>query len=168
MTRSVPRSITLAAFVLLAWFLFFSPKGLFARSGARKEVTRILISATVPADPAPQGACAGSVAHCVTLTWTAPTTVVGGGAITGTLSYDAFRSTTSGSGYTKITTAPVSADTFEDDNVTGETTYFYVVVAYQTIGTSAPVASNNSTQTSATGLPISAPNPPTGLQAVSH
>jgi hypothetical protein len=168
MKRSIPRGITLAAFALLIWFLFLMPSGMFARSGVRKEASRILISVTVPVAPAPQGACAGSVAHCVTLTWTAPTAVVGGGAITGTLSYDVYRSTTSGSGYTKITTVPVSAAAYEDDNVVGGTTYFYVVVAYQTIGTVTASGSANSAQASATGLPIPTTNPPTGLLAVSH
>jgi hypothetical protein len=162
------RSAGIASCLLLLLALLAPPSGLFAKSGGRKEVSRILISVTVPADPAPTGACAGTIAHCVTLTWVAPTTRVGGGAITGTLTYDVYRSTTSGTGYVKITTAPVSGTTYEDDNVTGGTTYFYVLVAYETINGSVSGTSTNSAETSATGLPIPPPNPPTGLQAVSH
>lgn len=129
--------------------------------GRTTEVSRFTISAVVPAEPAPTGACAGTFVHCVILLWTAPTTVVGGGAITGTLTYDVSRSTTSGSGYVKITTAPVSTLTFEDDNVVSGTTYFYVVVAYQTISGTVSAASANSPQSPAALVPpVTPPNPP--------
>jgi hypothetical protein len=52
--------------------------------------------------------------------------------------------------------------------VTGGVTYYYVVVAYQTVGTATSAASANSAQVSATGLPIPAPNPPQAPQVVSY
>lgn len=128
------------------------------------EVSRYTISAVVPAEPTPTGVCAGVAIHCVILTWTPPTTNANGGALTGSLTYDVSRTTTSGSGYVKITTTPVSTSTFEDDNVVSGTTYFYVVVAYQTTSGTVSGASANSVQSSAILVPpVTPPNPPTGL-----
>ena len=140
-----------------------------AAKNTRIEVFRDSVSATVPVAPAPTGACAGTFIHCVTLTYAAPTADTNGNPIAGPLTYDVFRSTTSGTGYVKISSSPISALNFEDDNVVGGTTYFYVVVAYQTVNGSVLGPSANSTQVSATGLPIpGVPNPPTTPAAVSH
>jgi hypothetical protein len=140
----------------------------FAASPQRQTTQRFPeIKITVPVSPAPTGACAGSVAHCITIAWTPSTKDTQGNALTGTLTYDVLRSTTSGSGYTKITAAPTSSTTYEDDTATPGQTYYYVVVANMTIGT-AVSTSANSPQASATALPIPIPNAPSGATATSQ
>jgi hypothetical protein len=63
--------------------------------------------------------------HTVSLSWNASTSVVAG--------YNVYRSTTSGTGYTKLNTSLVPALSYFDDNVaTG--TYYYVTTAVDDIG----------------------------------
>ena len=162
------RLIGFAAGLVLLLCSLAAPGSVFAKAGERAEVSRIRITAVVPATPAPTGACAGTAVHCVILTWVPPTLDTSGGTIQGALTYDVLRSTTSGSGYVKITTAPVSAITFEDDTVTSGKTYFYVVVAYETISGTVSPASSDSTQASAFVPPVTTPNPPTAVTATGH
>jgi hypothetical protein len=155
-------------FLVLLTF-FATPWRAVFGSNSRLEVARYEMKTTIPAIPAPAGACSGSTMHCVSLGWSAPTADINGNPVAGPLTYDVFRSTTSGTGYVKISAVPVSSLTFEDDNVVGGTTYFYVVVAYQTVNGTVFGPSANSNQVSATGLPIpGVPNPPTAPAAVSH
>lgn len=116
----------------------------------------LAIPPSTTAAPPPVGLCSGSYVHCINLSWTPPTLDVNGDPITGTITYDAYRSTTSGGGYTKISISPISSAAFEDDAITGGVTYYYVVVAYQTIGVDTSSPSANSSQIAAAGLPIPA------------
>jgi len=85
----------------------------------------------------PTGATATAGNALVSLTWTAPA-----GAASG---YNIYRSTTSGTGYTKVNTSAVTAASYTDTGVTNGTTYYYVVTAINSTGESA-----YSTQASAT------------------
>jgi fibronectin type 3 domain-containing protein len=67
--------------------------------------------------------------HSVGLTWTERDPSVTG--------YNVLRSTTSGSGYVRINTAPVETVAYTDAGVSGSTTYFYVVTALSSGGESA-------------------------------
>ena len=60
--------------------------------------------------------------------------------------YDIYRSTTSGSGYSKINTNQLSLSTYSDSNISGGTTYYYVVTASDLTGNE----SINSSQVSVT------------------
>jgi len=61
------------------------------------------------------------VTHSVLLTWNASTSVVSG--------YNVYRSTVSGSSYTKINSSLVAVLTYTDTTVQNGTTYFYVTTA---------------------------------------
>jgi len=61
------------------------------------------------------------VQHSVSLTWSASTSTVAG--------YNIYRSTVSGSGYTKINSSFVTILTYTDSTVLSGTTYFYVTTA---------------------------------------
>src|SRR5262249_48126581 len=68
----------------------------------------------------------GVVQHSVSLAWLASTSTVSG--------YNVYRSTTSGSGYTKINTSLVGSLAYTDSNVTSGTTYYYVTTAVGSSG----------------------------------
>ncbi|NOV01767.1 fibronectin type III domain-containing protein [Paenibacillus planticolens] len=89
---------------------------------------------TIPAPSAPTGLTATAGDAQVALTWT---------AVSGAASYNIKRSTTNGSGYTQFGTSVTAS--YTDTSVTNGTTYYYVVEATNTAGTSAA-----STQASAT------------------
>jgi fibronectin type 3 domain-containing protein len=102
------------------------------------------------APTAPTGLAATAGSAQVALTWTASS---------GATSYSVQRSTTSGGPYTSVRTQ--AAPTYTDTSVTNGTTYYYVVSAVNTAGTSA-----NSNQASATPTaPGIVPAVPTNLQA---
>lgn len=136
--------------------LFAAPQGQHVI--ATKTFAPVTVSMAVPA----VNVCAGGAPHCVSLSWVAPTANTDGSAIAGAVTYDVMRATVSGGPYTKVTTAPISTVTFEDDTVLGGATYFYIVVAY---GNNSTSPSANSNQASV-ALPQSPINPPTGLVAV--
>lgn len=92
--------------------------------------------------------------HSVSLTCVASTTAT----VTG---YFFYRSTTSGGGYVKLDSTPVSSCAFTDTNVLGNTTYFYVATAFAP--GSSPQESAFSNQVSAVIPADPQPNPPTGL-----
>ena len=76
--------------------------------------------------------------------------------------YDVYRSTTSGSGYTKINTTLVTSSDYTDSQVANGTTYYYVVQAIDNSSN----ASTNSNQDSATPTgDTNPPGAPTGLAA---
>src|SRR5260370_12535900 len=109
----------------------------------------------VPTAPTGLGATAASSTQ-INLSWTAST------ASGCTIRYNVFRSTTSGftpSSSNQIASG-VSGTSFPDTGLAASTTYFYLVEATDTAGTSA--ASN---QASATTLPATAiqPNTPTAV-----
>src|SRR5690348_8525989 len=101
---------------------------------------------SAPASPTGPSVKAGNAQ--VSLSW-AP--------ISGAVSYNVKRSTTSGGPYTIIATG-ITATSYLDTSVTNGTTYYYVVSAVNSCG-----ESGNSNQASAT--PCSAPASPTGLSA---
>ena len=68
--------------------------------------------------------------HTVALSWNASTSNVTG--------YNVYRSTTSGAGYLRITTSPVTSLTYVDDAVLSATTYFYVATAVDESGIESP------------------------------
>jgi hypothetical protein len=76
--------------------------------------------------------------HTVALSWNASTSNVTG--------YNVYRSTTSGAGYLKITTSPLTSLTYVDDTVLSATTYFYVTTAVDENG----IESSNSNEATAT------------------
>jgi hypothetical protein len=65
--------------------------------------------------------------HTVLLSWVASTSTVSG--------YFIYRSTTNGSGYTKLNTSSVSSLNYTDSNVTSGWTYYYVTSAVDGSGT---------------------------------
>src|ERR1700733_2422727 len=76
--------------------------------------------------------------HSVTLSWNASTSTVSG--------YNVYRSTTSGSGFTKINSSLVTTTTYEDTTVKASTTYYYVTTSVNSSGTE----SSDSNQVSVT------------------
>jgi hypothetical protein len=64
--------------------------------------------------------------HSVTLTWSASTSSVVG--------YFVYRSTTSGSGYQRLTASAINALTYEDTSVQSGVTYFYVTTSVNSAG----------------------------------
>jgi fibronectin type 3 domain-containing protein len=89
--------------------------------------------------------------HCVALNWTASA---------GDLTFNIYRSTATGTGYTKIGSSPTTI--YSDCSGVGGTKYFYVVTGVDSGG----FESANSNEASASFL--ANPAPPTGLQAVSN
>lgn len=71
------------------------------------------------------------VAHSATLSWTASTTSNPGGSIAG---YNAYRSSTSGGLYTKLTSTLVTLTSYVDATVQAGATYYYVVTAVDNLG----------------------------------
>ena len=67
------------------------------------------------------------VQHSVALTWNASTSTVSG--------YNVYRSTVSGSGYTRVVSSLVSGLTYTDSTVLNTTTYYYVTTAVDSSGT---------------------------------
>jgi fibronectin type 3 domain-containing protein len=98
-------------------------------SGKSNEASAI----TQPAAPTNLTASGGNAQ--VSLTWTAST---------GAASYNVYRSTTSGGPYTRIASG-VTSTSYTDSGLANGTTYFYVVIAVNSSGTS-----GNSNQASAT------------------
>ncbi|MGA2915216.1 MAG: polysaccharide deacetylase family protein, partial [Sedimentisphaerales bacterium] len=75
--------------------------------------------------------------------------------------YNLYRSTTSGSGYSKLNGSLLSDSNYIDNNVTNYTTYYYVVTAVDTNG----IESGYSIQASAMPSNLTPPAAPTGLLA---
>jgi hypothetical protein len=73
-------------------------------------------------------ACVVAASHTVTLNWTASTTP--------SVSYNVYRSSTSGGPYTKLTSTPISALTYIDNTVVSGQTDYYVTTAVNSNGES--------------------------------
>jgi squalene-hopene/tetraprenyl-beta-curcumene cyclase len=78
--------------------------------------------------------------------------------------YNVYRSTATGGGYSKITTAAVSATSYRDAGLTNDVTYYYVITAVSSTGSETPYSRQvNATPTLAvpgqTGQVICGPNP---------
>jgi fibronectin type 3 domain-containing protein len=67
-----------------------------------------------------------SVQHSAALSWNASTSTVSG--------YNVYRSTVSGSSYTKINSSLVAGLTYTDSTVVSGTTYYYVTTAVDSSG----------------------------------
>ncbi len=113
-----------------------------------ESVYSSMVSVTTPPLPPTNLAAGTPTTSQVPLSWTASVT-------NGVAGYNVYRSTTSGSGYTKVNAALVSGTSYNDTSVASNTTYYYVVTAV----TSANVDSAYSNQASATTPPL----PPTNL-----
>ncbi len=121
-------------------------------SGWAPDIDKIVLSGgsgvTVPSAPTGLTATAGNAT--VTLSWTASS---------GATSYNVLRSTTSGSGYTSVGTS--TSTSYSNTGLTNGTTYYYVVTATNSAGTS-----GNSSQASATPAASGTiPAAPLGLTA---
>jgi hypothetical protein len=101
----------------------FAPASAATVSGA---VTITSNATNSPINISLSGTGTQTVAHSVSLSWTASmSTVVG---------YNVYRSTTSGGPYTLITSTPVAGVTYTDTAVQAGVTYFYVVTAVDANG----------------------------------
>ncbi|MHC4257565.1 MAG: glycoside hydrolase family 30 beta sandwich domain-containing protein, partial [Planctomycetota bacterium] len=78
--------------------------------------------------------------------------------------YNVWRSTTSGSGHTRINGALVTSSDYTDNTVTIGTPYYYVVTAVDSLSNE----SGNSNEDSATPYDGNPPLPPTGLTATAN
>ncbi len=106
-------------------------------------------SPTIPAAPADLSATAGNAQ--VALAWSASA---------GAASYSVFRSTTSGSGYAQVAN-DIAGTSYTDTGLANGTTYYYVVKAVNSAGTS-----GSSGEASATPSHLAMPpSAPTGLTA---
>ncbi len=123
-------------------------------SGPSNQATAVVTSSNpAPAAPTNLTATAASSTQ-INLSWTASATA---GA-----SYVVFRSTTSGfaaSASTQIGTTAAGTNSFADTGLTGNTTYYYLVEATNSSGTS--LASNQASATTN----VTQPAPPTNLTA---
>jgi hypothetical protein len=79
-----------------------------------------------PATIALSGTGVAPVQHSVSLTWNASTSTVSG--------YNVYRTTVSGSGYTKVNSSMVTGLTYTDLAVQNATTYYYVTTAVDSTG----------------------------------
>jgi hypothetical protein len=70
-------------------------------------------------------ACAATISHAVTLTWTASVS-------SNIAGYNVFRSTTSGGSYTQLNSSLVTTTSYSDSTVAAGQTYYYVTTAVDT------------------------------------
>jgi hypothetical protein len=107
----------------------------------------------------PSGLTATSGNQTISLSWR-PFSEAGFGLA----GYNVYRSTATGGGYSKITTAAVSATSYRDAGLTNDVTYYYVVTAVSSTGSETPYSRQvNATPALAvpgqTGQVICGPNP---------
>jgi fibronectin type 3 domain-containing protein len=107
----------------LTFNVIFSPSVAGSLSGSVTITSNAIGS---PATISLSGSGVVPVAHSVNLSWTASTSVVTG--------YNVYRSTTSGSGYSKLNGGLVSVVNYNDSSVVNGTTYFYVTTAVDATG----------------------------------
>jgi fibronectin type 3 domain-containing protein len=112
---------------------------------------------TAPAAPTLTATAAGSA---INLGWTVPDN--GGSAITG---YQVLRGTTAG-GETTLATLPATATSYSDTTGTGGTTYFYRVVALNSVGTGDPSNEVSATPSTAPAAPTAAASDGNGKVAL--
>jgi hypothetical protein len=102
-------------------------------------------------------------AGTATLNWVAPTTRTDGSEITGTLSYKVYGAL---QGATKALIGTATTTTFVHSGATGGQTWCYAATAVETVGTTASPESVPSNE-ACKAIPISPPNPPSGLVVTS-
>ena len=115
--------ITLIPSQKLTFSVIFNPTVAGTLSGS---VTITSNATGSPATITLSGTGVTGVSHTVSLSWTASTSVVSG--------YNVYRSTTSGTGYTKLNGGLVAAVSYTDSTVANGTTYFYVTTAVDASG----------------------------------
>ncbi len=102
----------------------FSPAVAGSISG---NITIVSNASGSPAAVSLSGTGVVPIQHSVALAWNASTSTVSG--------YNVYRSTVSGSGYTKLDSSLVSGLTYTDSTVLNTTTYYYVTTAVDSSGT---------------------------------
>ena len=115
--------VTLSPSQTITLVVQFSPATAWAVSGS---ITIVSNATGSPATVSLSGTGVSPVQHSVALTWNASTSTVSG--------YNVYRSTVSGSGYTKINSSLVALLTYTDSTVQSGTTYFYVTTAVDSSG----------------------------------
>jgi hypothetical protein len=115
--------VTLSPSQTLTLTALFSPTATGSVNGSISIVSNANGS---PASVSLSGTGVAAVQHSVALTWNASTSTVSG--------YNVYRSTVSGSGYTKLNSSLVSGLAYTDSSVQNSTTYFYVTTAVDSGG----------------------------------
>jgi len=115
--------VTLNASQTLTFTVVFDPATAGSASGS---VTVASNAAGSPVTIALSGTGVQAVSHTVGLSWTASTSTVSG--------YNVYRSTTSGSGYSKLNSSLVPSVSYTDTTVQNGTTYYYVTTAVDSNG----------------------------------
>jgi hypothetical protein len=116
--------VTLSPSQSLALTVWFSPTATGSTSGSISIVSNANGS---PASVSLSGTGIAPVQHSATLVLNASPSTVSG--------YNVYRSTASGTGYTKLNSSLVSGLTYTDSSVQNGTTYFYVATAVDSGGT---------------------------------
>src|SRR6266851_42546 len=116
---------TLAAGQTAELNVVFAPKATGSVSGTVSLVSNATNS---PNSLAVTGTGVSSTTHAVSLSWLASSS-------SGVAGYYVYRSTVSGSSYTRITSSALSALKYTDGSVTSGKTYYYVVTAVTSSGT---------------------------------
>jgi Abnormal spindle-like microcephaly-assoc'd, ASPM-SPD-2-Hydin len=115
--------VTLTAGQAMTFGVIFSP------TAAGSDTGTVTVTSTATGSPktiALSGTGVQATTHSVTLNWVASTSTVSG--------YNVYRSTTNGSGYSKINSGLVDAVTYTDTTVQSGTTYYYVTTAVDSSG----------------------------------
>ncbi|MBI1290724.1 hypothetical protein GC173_05715 [bacterium] len=122
----------------------------------QKTIDFFGVAADVTAPAAPTGLVATAGDGSVSLDWS-------NNSEPDLAGYNVYRSTTSGSGYTKINAFLVTGSAYNDTTASNFTTYYYVVRAVDNAGS--PNESTSSSQVSAQPQDTTAPAVPSGLSA---
>ncbi len=115
--------VTLTPSQALTFSVVFSPTSAGSASGT---VTVTSNATGSPATITLSGTGVQSTPHTVALSWTASTSTVSG--------YNVYRSTTTGTGYTKVNGSLVPGVTYTDSTVQNGVTYYYVTTAVDANG----------------------------------
>jgi fibronectin type 3 domain-containing protein len=100
-------------------------------SGSKPGSITVVSNATgSPATISLSGTGVAPAQHSVALSWNASTSTVSG--------YNVYRSTVSGTSYTKINSSLVAALSYADSTVQTATTYYYVTTAVDSSGNESP------------------------------
>jgi hypothetical protein len=115
--------VTLSPTQSLSFSVIFDPSTAGSVSGS---VTVTSNATGSPTTISLSGSGVQPATHSVVLNWTASTPAVS--------SYNVYRSTASGSGYTKINSGPVASTSYTDSNVQSGATYYYVTTSVDSNG----------------------------------
>jgi fibronectin type 3 domain-containing protein len=102
----------------------FAPKATGTVSG---KVTISSNASTSPNTISTTGTGVSNTGHFATLTWSPSSS-------SGVVGYYVYRSTTSGSSYTRINSSAFNSEKYTDGSVTAGVTYYYVVTALNSNG----------------------------------